>query len=151
MTKKEYFEGNLLNSNGNMEMKFNTLNDFETFMHEDQAYLIKAEVKPNSEAWESIEAGYLPEEGQEGLIDLNHITVSISFLTEVYEIGMGKGAIDKPTTENEVAEQLREMKAENEALKRKLKDYSFSADEYSMAIDLLDRRSFEEWQEAVEQ
>ena len=149
MTKKEYFEGNLLNSNGNMEMKFNTLSDFETFTHEDQAYLIKAEVKPNSEAWESIEAGYLPEEGQEGLIDLNHITVSLSFIDEIYELGMGKGAFDKPTTENQVLEQLREMKAENERMKSEIKDYEKSMENYSLAVDFLDERSLEEWEEAI--
>ena len=55
----------------------------------------------------------------------------------------------KKTTENDVAEALRNLKAENERLKSKIKDYSCSADEYSMAIDLLDERSFEEWQEAI--
>lgn len=149
MTKKEYFEGNLLNSNGNMEMEFNTLNDFQTFTGGDEAYLIKAEIKPNSEAWDNIENGYLPEEGQEGLIDLNHITVSISFLTEIYELGMGKGAIDKPTTENMVAEALREMKSENERMKSEIKDYEKSMENYSLAVDFLDERSLEEWEEAI--
>ena len=141
MTTK-YYGGYELNENGNMELEFNVLNDCETFTGDDQAYLIKSEVVPGSEAWETIEDGYLPEEGMEGLVDLNHITVSLSFLTEVYELACGEGAIDRPTTENDVAEQLRKLKAENEALKDNLGDYE-------KAVQFLDEQGLAEWQEVI--
>lgn len=60
---KETHGGYNLNKDGNIELEFNVLEDGETWMGGDTAYFRKAEFKVDGEAFDSLENGYIPNDG----------------------------------------------------------------------------------------
>ena len=116
----------------NYKTTINVLTDDESWTEDSHTNFKKLEMVEGSDAFVGLESGYIPDPCEEGVVRYIDIKISLDFVEKVYELAFGDNAIQR-YSEKDVLDFL---------------EYQLEAKE--IAVDLLDKRSFDEYLEVIQ-
>ena len=119
----------------NFKTTINVLTDGETWMMDDCAYFKKLEMVEGSDAFVGLESGYIPDPDEEGVVGYIDIKISLDFVEKVYELAFGENAIQRYSEKDE---------------KDVLDFLEYQLEAKEVAVDLSDKRSFDEYLEVMQ-